>query len=106
MQAAEYLKEELISAWLLNPWSFWSPGEGSYRNCIKATLINHGQKNSPLEQMRQMVAHLWLVWEENQQAELDQIEPKSFKFASQVKENLRKLDLKYILHMSFAPRLK
>lgn len=69
IKAAEYLKEELIRAWLLNPWSFWSTGEGSYRNCIRATLI----KDPALERMRLMVAHLWLVWEENRRAELDKI---------------------------------
>jgi len=51
-----------------------------------------------------MVAHLWLVWEENQQAEFDKIDAKSFKFGSQVKQNLDKVDLRYALHMSFAPQ--
>lgn len=101
IQAAEYLKEELVSAWLLNPWTFWSPGEGSYRTCIKATVINKGRKDPPLERMRLMVAYLWLGWEKNQQAEFDNIDAKSFRFGSQVKQNL---DIGYALHMSFAPQ--
>ncbi len=104
IKAAEYLKEDLISAWLLNPWSFWSPGKGRYRDCISATLINHGRKSPPLERMRLMVAHLWLVWEGNQQAELDKIDAKSFKFGSQIKQNLDRVDLRYALHTSFAPK--
>ena len=104
IQAAEYLNEELINAWLLNPWTFWSPGEGNYRTCIKATVINKGRKDPPLERMRLMVAYLWLGWEENQQAEFDNIDAKSFRFGSQVKQNLDKVDLGYALHMSFAPQ--
>jgi len=104
IKAAEYLKEELIRAWLLNPWSFWTPGEGSYRNCIRATLINHRLKDPPLERMRLVVAQLWLVWEENRRAELDKINAKSFRSGSQVKRILDEVGLRYTLHMGFVPQ--
>jgi len=104
IKAAEFLTEEVLSAWLLNPWSFWSLREGNYINCIRVTLINHGLKDSHVHRIRRMIAHLWLIWEENPQAELDKINAKSLEFDSQVKQTLDKVSLRYTLHLSFAPQ--
>lgn len=106
IEAAEFLKEELISAWSLNPWSFWSPGEGNYKNCIKVTLTNRGPKNSHLQRMRLMVARLWLVWERNRRAELGKFNATSVGIGFQIKRTLENVDLRYTLHMSFAPQAR